>query len=98
MAGHDAACAGVKQRPVKGMSDLADQPVDRVAWQPGVGVERNDVAYAFGHLWGPAADFEKTSVGRAAQQLVQLVQLATLAFPADPTCFAGIPNALAVQQ
>ncbi len=41
---------------------------------------------------------QKAGVGRAAQQPVQFMQLAALAFPADPARFAGVPDPLAVQQ
>src|SRR6266446_6520776 len=96
--GQDAAGVGVEHRPVERMRHLADQPVDSVAWQPGVGIERNDVADAVGHLWSLGAEVEETGVCRATQQPVHLVQLAALAFPTDPACFAGVPYPLAVQQ
>ena len=96
MARDDSASAGVKQWPVKRMCHLADQPVDRIAWQPGVGVERKDVADATGYGLCQSDDVEKTGVGSAAQQPVQLMQLAALAFPTDPACFAGVPNPLAM--
>ena len=37
-------------------------------------------------------------VGGAAQQLVELVELAALPLPAHPAPFAGVPAALAVEQ
>ena len=40
----------------------------------------------------------KAGVGRAAQQPVQLVQLAALAFPADPPRFACVPDPPAMEQ
>ena len=85
-------------RPVEWVRHLADQAVDRVARQPRVGVERYDVADAGGHAWGLPTDAEKARVGRATQQPVQFMQLAALAFPADPSRFAGVPEPLAVQQ
>ena len=94
----DPAGGGVEARPVERMRHLADQPVDRVARQPGVGVERDDVADVGGHLWRLPAEVQETRVGRAAQQPVQLVQLAALAFPADPPRFAGVPDPLAMEQ
>src|SRR5579862_937951 len=72
--------------------------MDGIAWQPGVGVERKDVADATGYGRCRSTEVDKTGVGSAAQQPVQLVKLAALALPADPACFAGIPNTLAVQQ
>ncbi len=50
-----------------------------------VGIERYDVANAGGHAWGLPADAEKAGVDRATQQPVQFMQLAALAFPADPS-------------
>ena len=41
---------------------------------------------------------QKTGVGRATQQPVQFMQLAALAFPTDPSCFACVPEPLAVKQ
>ena len=89
IARHDPAGGGVEARPVERMRHLADQPADRVARQPGVGVERDDVADAGGHRWRLPARAEEGGVGRAAQQPVQFMQLAALAFPADPARFAA---------
>ena len=36
---------------------------------------------------------QERGISRAAQQSIQFVQLATLALPADPAAFAGIPEA-----
>ena len=81
------------------MRHLADQPAHRVARQPRVGVERDDVADAGGHdAGGCAVDVDERRVGRAAQQPVQLVQLAALALPADPPSFAFVPDPPAMQQ
>ncbi len=70
----------------------------RVARQPGVGIERDDVADAGGHVRRLPVEVQEARVGRAAQQPVQFVQLAALAFPADPARLAGVPDALAMQQ
>ena len=98
IACHDPAGGGVEARPVERVRHLADQPVHRVARQPGVGVERDDVADAGGHRRRLPAEVQEAGVGRAAQQPVQFVQLAALAFPADPPRLAGVPDPLAVQQ
>ena len=98
IAFHDPAGVGVEARPVERMRHLADQPADRVARQPRVGVERDDIADAGGHLWRLPAEAQETGVGRAAQQPVQFVQLAALAFPADPPRFACVPDPPAVEQ
>ena len=98
IACHDPAGGGVEARPVERVCHFADQPVDRIARQPGVRVERDNVADAGGHPRRLPAEVQETGVGRAAQQPVQLVQLATLAFPADPPRLACVPDPLAMQQ
>ena len=80
----DPAGGGVEARPVERMRHLADQPPHRVARQPRVGVERDDVADVGGHRGRDAIERDEGGVVGAAQQPVQLVQLAALAFPADP--------------
>ena len=98
MARHDPAGGGIEVRPVEWVRHLADQAMDRVARQSGVGVERDDVANAGGRGWGLPADADETGVGRTTQQPVEFVQLAALAFPADPSRFAGVPEPPAVEQ
>ena len=85
---------GVEARPIERVRHFADQPADRVARQPGVGVERDDVADAVGHRWRLPAEAQEAGVGRAAQQPVQLMQLAALAFPADPPRLAAFQTRL----
>ena len=80
------------------MRHLADQAADRVARQSRVGVERDDVANAAGTRWRCPADRHEGRVGRAAQEPVQLVQLAALALPADPPSFAFVPDSPAMEQ
>ena len=46
----DALLGAVEFRPVQRVGHLADQPRDRVARQPGIGIERDDVADAARHL------------------------------------------------
>ena len=45
----DPPATGVEARPVERMRHLADEPAHRVARQPRVGVERDDVAHIGGH-------------------------------------------------
>ena len=81
IAGDHVAGAGLDHRPVERMAELADQPVDRVAHHARVGVERHDMDDAFGQR---RIRRQEGRVGVAAQQKVQLVQLAALALPAHP--------------
>ena len=94
----DPAGGGVEARPVERMRHLADQAADRVARQLRVGVERDDVANVGRREAVAPADRHESGVGRAAQQPVQLVQLAALALPADPAPFAFVPDAPAMEQ
>ncbi len=98
MTHHHTAGGDIELRPVERVRHLADQATHRVTRQPRIGVKRDDVADAGGHFWRLPANGQKARVGRAAQQLVQFMQLAALAFPADPSCLAGIPEPLAVEQ
>ncbi len=86
--------AGTVQR----VRHLPDQPLHDVARQPRVGVERDHVANAGGNQRGGIAVGDEARVGGAAQQAVQLVQLAALALPADPLAFALVPEPAPVQQ
>ena len=56
IARDDPPGGGIEARPVERMRHLADQAVDRVARQPRVGVERDDVADVGGHGWRLPAD------------------------------------------
>ena len=76
------------------MSHLANESPDRVARQPGVGVEGDHIANARGrHGWG-----QECGVRRAAQQSIKFVNLSALALPSDPAPLAFTPLAPAVQQ
>jgi hypothetical protein len=93
-----ASGAGIESGLVQRVRHLSNQPLRDVAREPRVGVERDHVANAGrndGRLTGLA------QVGRvrvAAQQSVELVQLAAFALPPDPFAFAFIPDASAMEQ
>ena len=74
----------VEARAVQRVGHLADQPQRRVARQARVGVERDHVAHVGRHVRVAPADRHEGRVGRAAQQAVELLQLAALALPAHP--------------
>ena len=80
------------------MRHLADQPGRGVARQPRVGVEGDDVTHAFGHPWRRPVGTDEAGVGGAAQQTVQLMQLAPLALPPHPDALAGIVAPLSMEQ
>ena len=71
---------------------------DGVARQPGVGVERHDVANICGYGGRLAVATQERGAGPATQELVELMQLAALALPAEPAAFALVPHPPAMQQ
>ena len=98
----DASRAGIEPRLVQRVRHLADQPPGRFPRHPGIGVERDDVADAGGRSGrrgkGRGAVTDEGRIGRAAEQPVQLMQLAALAFPSDPPRLPWIPDPPAMQQ
>ncbi|MCY1219812.1 hypothetical protein D9M72_318020 [compost metagenome] len=98
VAAHDALPGRIEPWLVQRMGHLADQPQRGIAWQPRVGVEGDDVAHAGRHLRCPAVDGHVAGVAGAAQQPVQLMQLAALALPSHPLALHGVEHAPAVKQ
>ena len=80
------------------MRHLADQPTHGVTRQSRVRIERHDVAHACRRRRRSETHVHESGVGRAAQQPVQFVELAALAFPPDPTRFAFVPNPAPMQK
>ena len=80
------------------MSHFADERQRRAARQARVCVQTDDIAHAGGRLRRPAADGHEARVPRSAQQEVELVKLAALAFPSHPASLGSVPKALAMQQ
>ena len=91
----DPATGLVQPRGVHRMRHLADQGAQAVTRQPGVGVQRDDKTDIRGN---PVRAGDKGGVGGTAQQPVQLIQLAALAFPADPAPLGCIPRPAAMQK
>ena len=79
------------------MSHLADQPQSGIARQPGVGIQREHITNARRHGRGRTVEGHERRIGRAAQQAIELVQLAALAFPAHPALLRGIEHPPAMQ-
>ena len=80
------------------MSHLPYQTPHRVARQPGIRIEGDDVADIGRDRRAAAAGREKGRIGRAAKQLVQLVELATLALPPHPMFLAVAPDPSPMEQ
>ena len=93
----DAAQARVEPRSIQRVGDDADQGLRGVARQPRVGVQRDAIAHRrqdrqFADLHGEAG------VAGAAEETVELLDLAPLALPSHPHLLAGIPAPFAMKQ
>ena len=77
------------------MRQLSHEPPRRVAGEFGVGIKGQDETNGFRK---PSADDDKGRIKGTAEQAVQFVELATLAFPAHPFVLLRIPLPRAVQQ
>ncbi len=88
----------VVTRPVQRMCRGAHQAPHRIDRQAGIGIERDHVAHAFRCARRDAVDWQEGRVPGAAQQAVEFVQLAALAFPAHPFLLRSVPLAAALKQ
>src|ERR1700722_17294384 len=88
----------VEARKVERMRHFADQPANRVARQLGIGIQRDDIADARRSKGQRLADPDEIRIGCAAQEAVQLVELAPLALPADPAGLTLVPYPPAMEQ
>ena len=79
------------------MRHRADEFAGGIAWQPGIGVQREDVANR-GEERRIADDLGERSGRTAAEQRVELLQLAAFAFVAHPEALVRIPNAWPMEQ
>ena len=95
VSAENAVRCGVDACAVQRMGDLAHHLCDRPAQQPGVGIQRDDIAHSFRQC---AADDGKTRVRGSTQQTVKFAQLATLAFPPHPDALGWVPQPAAVQK
>ena len=93
----DASRLRVEPRLVQRVRDDADEALGGIARQTRVGVERDAVADRRQHV--EVADLRREArVGGAAQQAVELFDLAALPLPADPRLLARVPLPVAVKQ
>ena len=88
----------VEPRPVQRMGHLADQANDRVARQARIGIEGHDVAHISRQRPLGARHGDEGRARRTAQQMVEFVQLAAFALPADPGPLRLVPPAPAMKQ
>ena len=95
VTGNDPAAPAVEQGTVEGVGDLADEPSGGTSGQSGIGIQGYDIAHIPGHA-RLAGQIRR--VGRAAEQAIEFMQLASLALPSDPFTFARVPDTPAVQK
>ena len=81
---------------VQRVRQRTDEPSAGFERKLGIGIQGDDVSNRMKKVDLTVADNE-AGVRRAAQEPIEFGQLATLAFPAHPESFAGIPAALAVK-
>src|SRR6185437_13497382 len=72
--------------------------VGGTARHAGIGVEGEDKTNARRRRGRTLARGQERGIGCAAQQAVELVQLAALAFPSHPAALARVPDAAAVEE
>src|SRR5690348_2324874 len=88
----------IKAGAIERMCHLSDQPAGRAYWQACVRVKRDDVADSGWQCGHTAIDRDEVRISGTAQKAVQLMQLAALAFPANPFSFPRIPEPSSVKQ
>ncbi len=94
--GHDLL-ALVVVRAVQGMRQRADELAGRVARQLRVGIQRDHVLHLLQHR-GRADDQRESLARAAAQQLIEVAELAALALIAHPEALLRIPAPRAMQE
>ena len=92
-----AAGRRIEPRPVQRMRHRADEFAGGIARQAGIGVQREDVSDG-GEDRQIADDLGKRLARTAAQQRVELLQLAAFAFVAHPEALVRIPDARPMEQ
>ena len=97
VAADHAAAHRVVHGAVERMVDAADEGLRGVARQLGVGVQGDHVLHRAERV-DVADDAQEAAVAVAAQQRVEVGQLAALALVAHPALFAGVPAARTVKQ
>jgi len=97
VAFRDDAAGGIKHGAVERMGHGSDQFPGGIAWQLGIGVQRDDVLDE-GENVDAADNFRKASHGPPPQQGVELGEFAAFAFVTHPQTFAGVPAPRAVEQ
>src|SRR3990172_239908 len=98
IAFYNAPIASAEPWPIERMRHRADQASGSASRQACVCIERDDVANTRKVNWGAPTDRHKCSTRRTAQELVQLVQLSSLALPAHPFAVAIVPYTLAMEE
>ena len=92
----DAAAARVELGAIERVRQGAHQPRHATGWQRGIGIGRDHEAHAA--QLGRIALMQGEWIGLGIQQVaIELLELATLAFPAHPAALTGVVQAWSVQ-
>ena len=93
----DSSTLAVEMRLIERMGDDAAELACRIARQPRIGIERQAISHGREHVQPPDL-CRKAGVRRAAEEAIELLDLAALSLPADPRLFADVPLPIAVEQ
>src|SRR5580698_6273139 len=96
VSGYNDVLLRIDDRLVQRVSHGPYHAVGRSTRKLSIGIEREDKSNFWQH--GEVANLDWEAVLLGSQQLVQIQQLATLAFPTHPSVFATIKSAMAMQQ
>src|SRR5467141_3174270 len=98
VAFHNAPFAIAETWPIERMRHRANQTNGSAPREARVCVERDHVANVRKVYRGTHTGRQKCSARRTAQELVQFVQLSSLALPAHPFAFALVPYTAAMEK
>src|SRR5882672_2505590 len=98
IAFYDTPIASAESRPIERMRHGTDKANGSTPRQPCVRIECDHVANARNAYGGAATDGNKCSARRTAQELVQFMQLPSLALPAHPFAVTLVPYTLAMEE
>ena len=96
ISGNHDVLERIDDRLIQRMGDRSHHAVRRAPGQFGIGVERNHEADLGKNR--EIADLHRKTVVLAAQELIQIEQLAALALPSHPSFFARVVDPVAMEK
>ncbi|MNZ49332.1 hypothetical protein D3C78_670970 [compost metagenome] len=88
----------IQASPVERVSHLGNQSAGGIPRQAGVRIQRDHIAHRTRDCGWLPIERHEAGIGGAAQQAVQLMELAPLALPPHPAALAGVELAMAMEQ